>query len=79
MILILYIFAIQNLINRYGKGKSHRSSVNVHFNAKQSFIKQWGCDKGKHSKLSFYNSIKTTFEREKYLNVNNVNDKKSHC
>ena len=72
-----WFVAIQNLINRYGKGKSSRTSVNVHFNAKQSFINQWECDKGKHSKLSFYNSIKTVFEMEKYLNVNNVNDKKA--
>ena len=59
-----WFVANQNLIDHYGKGKSSRTSVNVHFNAKQSFIKQWECEKGKHSKLSFYNSIKTTFERE---------------
>ena len=51
--------------------------VNVHFNAKQSFIKQWEYDKAQYTKLAFYNNIKNVFEREKYLCLREVDNKKS--
>ena len=70
---------IVDLTNTYGKGPSKVLSINISENLNNSFREHWSLSLDKSEKLAFYKTIKSVFEREKYLKLQDFTDRSNIC
>ena len=70
---------VSALINKYNVGISNIPSINVSQRLNENFRNYWLNSINNSEKLTFYQSIKTLFQREDYLKVNIFTNRSSIC
>ena len=69
--------ACQKIIQKFEAGNYKRTSINVYQHIKNKFIEKWHVEKSNLPKLDFYNTLKRSFNQEKYLDINEHSQKRS--